>query len=94
MMKDIIDNCLREHPRITAYDGIFGGTPHIRDRRLSVGDILSKIYIYGSIQGVVDAYADYPPPLSEEDVKEALAFAQDFIDEAFLRIIRESCMPR
>lgn len=83
-MKDILDKQLGEHPRIAAYDGIFGGTPHIKGIRFTVGDALARIYTLGSIQAVAQAY-----DLPEEDLKEALAFAQDFIEDAFHRIIQE-----
>lgn len=87
-MKDILDKCLQEHPDIAAYDGIFGGTPHIKDRRFSVGDVLGSIYTNDSIKVVAEAY-DIP----EEQIKEALAFAQDFIEDAFLRIIQGDAPP-
>jgi uncharacterized protein (DUF433 family) len=68
-----------EHTMISVDNNIFGGVPHIKDVRLSVGDVLSKIYVYGNIQKVVDIYA---PHVSEEHVKEAIAYAQDFLENA------------
>jgi uncharacterized protein (DUF433 family) len=84
-MKDILDKCLAEHPGVTAYDGIFGGTPHLKGRRFSVGDVLARIYTGGSIKDVSKAYG-----IPEDELKEALAFAQDFIEDAFLRIVEGS----
>jgi len=72
-MKD----CARAHPMISTDEGIFGGIPHLREMRLSVGDILAQIYALGSITAVVNYYAPY---ISEEQVKEAVAYAQDFLE--------------
>jgi uncharacterized protein (DUF433 family) len=68
-----------EHPAISTDKGIFGGMPHIKDVRLSVGDILAKLYVYGNIQKIVNIYS---PHVSEEQVKEAIAYAQDFLETA------------
>lgn len=68
-----------EHPSISTDPGIFGGMPHIRNVRLSVGDILSKLYVYGSIQAILD---DYSPDVNEDQIKEAIAYAQDFLEAA------------
>jgi uncharacterized protein (DUF433 family) len=83
-MKDILDKCLAEHSAVTAYDGIFGGTPHLKDRRFSVGDVLARIFTEGSIGAVSEAYG-----IPEAELKCALAFAQDFIEDAFHRIIAQ-----
>lgn len=68
-----------EHPSISTDPGIFGGMPHIKNVRLSVGDILSKLYVYGSIQSILD---DYSPDVNEDQIKEAIAYAQDFLESA------------
>jgi len=68
-----------EHHEISTDPGIFGGMPHIRNVRLSVGDILAKLYVYGSTQKIVDIYS---PHVSEEQVKAAIAYAQDFLEMA------------
>jgi uncharacterized protein (DUF433 family) len=81
-MKDIFDKCLSEHPGVSAYDGILGGTAHVRGRRFSVGNVLARIYTHGSIQSVSEAYG-----IPEDELKEALAFAQDFCEDAFRRIV-------
>lgn len=69
----------KTHPEISTDPDIFGGMPHIRNVRLSVGDILAKIYVYGNAQKIVDIYA---PHVSEEQVKAAIAYAQDFLETA------------
>lgn len=75
----LAEKLCEEHPAISTYKGIFGGMPHIKDVRLSVGDILSKLYIYGSIQAILDIYA---PDITQEQIKEAIAYAQDFLEAA------------
>jgi uncharacterized protein (DUF433 family) len=78
-IKSLLKQCCSEHPTISIDKGIFGGVPHIKEMRLSVGDVLAQLYMLGSIQAVVDSYA---PDLSEEQVKEAIAYAQDFLEAA------------
>lgn len=75
----IAERLTQEHPSISTDTGIFGGMPHIKNVRLSVGDVLSKLYIYGSIQAILD---DYSPDINEEQIKEAIAYAQDFLETA------------
>ena len=75
----LADKLCEEHPAISTDKGIFGGMPHIKNVRLSVGDILSQLYVYGSTQAILDIYA---PDISEEQIKEAIAYAQDFLETA------------
>lgn len=69
----------KEHPSISIDQQIFGGIPHLRGLRLSVADILSQIYVTGSIKAVEEMYS---PDVSEDQIKEAVAYAQDFIESA------------
>ena len=75
----LIQLCAQEHPGISIDRGIFGGIPHLREIRLAVGVILAQLYVLGSVQAVVEYYA---PDISEEQIKEAIAFAQDFLEMA------------
>lgn len=68
-----------EHSEISTNPNVLSGTPHIQNTRLSVAVILGKLYLYGSILEVVE---NYKPHLSEEQVKAALAYAQDFLEIA------------
>jgi len=68
-----------EHPAISTYEGIFGGIPHLNGLRISVADILEQIYLTGSIAAVQKIYS---PDLSEDQIKEAIAYAQDFLESA------------
>ncbi len=69
----------KEHPQISMHPGIFGGVPHIKGVRLSVADVLSHLYVLGSVSAVLERYA---PDVSEEQIKEAIAYAQDFLEAA------------
>jgi uncharacterized protein (DUF433 family) len=75
----LADRLCEEHPSISTYKGIFGGIPHLKDVRLSVADILSHLYVLGSISAILERYA---PDITEEQIKEAIAYAQDFLEEA------------
>lgn len=77
-VKAAITKLCRQHPMISVDPEMLGGVPHIKGMRLSVGDILAKLYIYGNIDEVT---AIFSPDLSKEQVKEAIAFAQDFLEE-------------
>jgi uncharacterized protein (DUF433 family) len=78
--RTVAESLCKRHPSISIDPGIFGGAPHIQGVRLSVGDVLSKLYIYGSIKAVLDIYS---PDVNEEQIKEAIAYAQDFLETAY-----------
>jgi uncharacterized protein (DUF433 family) len=75
----LADKLCEDHPTISTDKRIFGGMPHIKNVRLSVGDVLAKLYVYGSVQAILDIYS---PDISEEQIKEAIAYAQDFLEAA------------
>jgi uncharacterized protein (DUF433 family) len=77
--RQLIEHLCVEHPSINTDSEILGGKPHVKGTRLSVSTVLAKLYLYGSIQTVVDIYE---PHLSAEQVKEAIAYAQDFLEKA------------
>lgn len=68
-----------QHPSISTYTEIFGGIPHLKGLRLSVADILGQLYLLGSIEAVQKIYS---PDVSEDQIKEAIAYAQDFLESA------------
>ncbi|MCA1621403.1 MAG: DUF433 domain-containing protein [Acidobacteria bacterium] len=67
------------HPAINMDAEVLSGTPHVENTRLSVGNVLAKLYLYGSIQAVVKIHE---PHLSEKQIKDAIAYAQDFLEIA------------
>jgi uncharacterized protein (DUF433 family) len=78
-LRVLVERLCAEHPSICTDPEVLGGTPHIKGTRLSVRTILGKLYLYGSVQTVLDIYE---PHLSEEQVKEAIAYAQGFLEIA------------
>lgn len=75
----LADALCEKHQAISTYEGIFKGMPHIKGMRLAVGHVLANLNVLGSIDAVVDAYA---PHVTKEQVKEAIAYAKDFLEEA------------
>lgn len=65
------------HPVISLNSSVLGGIPHIAGTRLSVGQLLGRIYVLGSIQEVANYYRG---DVSVNQIKEAIAYAQDFIE--------------
>jgi uncharacterized protein (DUF433 family) len=63
------------HPRITADPAIMMGKPSIKGTRITVEVILRKLAAGHSHADLLQAY----PHLTEEDVRAALAFAADFL---------------
>jgi uncharacterized protein (DUF433 family) len=58
---------------------VLGGIPHLDNTRLSVGQVLSRLYVLGSIEEVVKYYSPY---VTIDQIKEAIAYAQDFLELA------------
>jgi uncharacterized protein (DUF433 family) len=77
--RNLANHLCNEHPSIRMDAEVLGGTPHIEGTRLSVGKVLSKLYLHGSIQAVIEIHK---PHISEAQVKEAIAYAQDFLEMA------------
>lgn len=76
-LRPLIERLCAKHPSISIDSEVLGGTPHIKGTRLSVRTILGKLHLYGNVQTVLDIYE---PHLSEEQVKAAIAYAQDFLE--------------
>jgi len=76
----LAEKLCEQHPAISTYEGVFGGIPHLAGLRISVPDILEQLYLTGSIAAVQNIYA---PDVSEDQIKEAIAYAQDFLESAF-----------
>ena len=72
--------CAKDHPNISLNPDVLGGIPHIANTRLSVGQLLGRIYALGSIMAVAEYYSENN--LTEDLVKEAISFAQDFVESA------------
>lgn len=68
-----------EHPAIDMNKEILGGIPRVKGTRLSVGQLIGRVNALRSIDAVIEYYH---PRITEEQIKEALAFAQDFVELA------------
>jgi uncharacterized protein (DUF433 family) len=71
--------CRGRYPGISLDSNVLGGIPHIAGTRLAVSQVLARIYVLGSITAVAEYYGH---SVTEEQVKEALAFAQSFVELA------------
>jgi uncharacterized protein (DUF433 family) len=76
---EIANQCCLEHPMVSLENTIFGGMPHIRGVRVSVSDILIQVYLLGSLHAVVEYYSS---EISIDQVRDAVAYAQDFLETA------------
>jgi uncharacterized protein (DUF433 family) len=77
--KSFFEECSLGHPLIIVDPGVFKGIPHVKGTRLSVSEILSRIYVHRSVAAVVHYYGD----ITEEQVREAVSYAGKFIESAF-----------
>ena len=75
----LFEICQKQHPGISLNPEVVGGIPHIEGTRLSVTQILSRLYVLGSIKEVAKYYEPY---LNEEQIKEAISFTQIFLELA------------
>ncbi len=63
------------NPRIAADPGVMMGKPCIKGTRITVELILRKLGAGRSFADLLEAY----PQLSEDDIRSALAFAADYL---------------
>ncbi len=68
-----------QHPAISTHEHVLGGAPHIKGTRVGVTHILAHLYHLGSVDAIVD---EFRQRISKEQVKEALAYAHDFMEMA------------
>ncbi len=72
----LYEQCAMAHPLISTHGEVLAGVPHIEGTGLTVGQILARVYVHGSIAAVMEYYAD----VSEAQIKEAISYAQTFIE--------------
>lgn len=63
--------------RITFDPGVMGGKPCIRGMRVTVGNLINLLASGRSTEEILNAF----PYLEEEDIKEALTFAANRVEE-------------
>lgn len=77
-LREIAKNLEAEHAAIEMSDRI-KGVPVIKGTRLSVAQLLGRIFVLESIDAVVEFYRG---TISKDQIKAAVAFAQDFLEAA------------
>lgn len=65
-----------EHPHVSRNPGIYGGAFIVGGVRFKVTNLLAQLYLGKSIADIATIWS-----LTNEQVKDAIAFAQDFIEE-------------
>jgi uncharacterized protein (DUF433 family) len=65
------------HDRISSDPAVLMGKPCVKGTRITVELILRKLGAGRSFADVIDAY----PRLSEDDLRAALAFAADYLED-------------
>ncbi len=76
--RSLFEKCAEDHPHIVAPGEGAGGVPYLEGTSLTVCRILERLYVHGSIAAVTDYYRD----VTEEQVKDAIAYALTFIETA------------
>jgi uncharacterized protein (DUF433 family) len=76
----MFERCRQDYPGISLDEAVLGGIPHLDGTRLSVGQVLGRLYMLGSLYAVAKYYSELG--LTEEQVKEAIGFSQDFMELA------------
>jgi uncharacterized protein (DUF433 family) len=64
-----------DHPRISIDQKIMGGKPCIRGTRITVETLLDHLASGETMDEILEGY----PPITEEDVRAALAYAADHL---------------
>ena len=75
----LVNTCLEEHPMITRNVDIHGGIPTIVGSRIGIDYILDRLVVHGSVRKVANLFEGQ---IDEEQVREAIAFARDFMEKA------------
>jgi uncharacterized protein (DUF433 family) len=76
-LRELAAKLCQKYPGISISERVLGGVPHIQGTRLSVAHILAHIHHSGSIAAVLD---EFKQKISEDQVKEALAYSHDFME--------------
>ncbi len=77
-IESLYQSCLSGHPNISTNSDLFCGVPHINGTIIEISEILNRLYVHTNIREVVKYYGD----VTEEQVRDALAYAARFIEIA------------
>lgn len=73
----VIQKCCIKHEGIEFDKNVLGGLPVIKGTRIDVGFLLNRLSLYGNINDVIEQSV---PHLTEQQIREAIAFASDFVE--------------
>lgn len=79
-VRELAEKLCEKYPEISTYQGVFNGKPHLKGTRFTVADVLSAICEENSIESVIE---EYDNRYTEEQLKEALRYARDFLLSAY-----------
>jgi uncharacterized protein (DUF433 family) len=77
LFSSVLARAAEHHKGIAIDEDILGGTPRLANTRIPVYMILDAIEYYGNIEGALKSY----PHLSKEQVKEAMSFAAEVLEQ-------------
>ena len=77
-IESLYQDCVFGHPNISTNSALLCGVPHINGTTIPISEILYRIYVHATLQEVVKYYDD----ITEDQVKDALAYAARFIELA------------
>lgn len=77
-LESLYEKCASGHPHVSTNSPGLYGIPHIKKTTVEVSEVLSRLYVHGSIPATVKYYDDP----TEEQIKDALAFAGRFMELA------------
>lgn len=75
-VRKLANELCEKYPLISNNEDVFRGKPHLKGTRFTVADVLSAMVIYVDTNAVLEAYQNR---YTEEQFKEAIRFARDFL---------------
>jgi uncharacterized protein (DUF433 family) len=79
-LDELVKGLCKKYPLITIDDEVIG-EPRIAGTRFGVSDVLSAFCMYDSIDEII---AEYGNRYSEEQLRDAIRFARDFLDSFYI----------
>lgn len=75
----ITERLREKHPAISTNERVLGGAPHLNGLRVSVANVLTHLHHLGNVDAVID---EFKQRITGEQVRQALAYAHDFMEMA------------
>jgi uncharacterized protein (DUF433 family) len=74
----VYQRCAEADTRIVTNEKLLNGVPHIAGTKITVIEILARLYVLGNVKALVKYYCD----VTEEQVKDAIFYAHRFMEIA------------